>query len=123
MNAPHTPTTKWGDTACLKQLVAKSQHGPLVRRLSAIRYRLLSFSPGETCELIGITTETLRIWILKWNEGGIEALRSKPIPGRPRVIDEKNKDLVIEKIQRNSDDGKPISAIAAYGYLHEKKSP
>jgi putative transposase len=54
------------------------------RRLAAIRALCKGYSRAQVGELFGRSERMVRLWILAFNRGGIDALASKPRPGRPR---------------------------------------
>jgi len=56
------------------------------RRLAAIRALLMGFERAQVAALFGRSERRVRLWILCCNEGGLDALASKPRPGRPRKI-------------------------------------
>jgi hypothetical protein len=55
-------------------------------RLSAMRALLLGYSRQEVCELNDRTDRMVRLWIERFNRGGIDALITRPKPGRPRKV-------------------------------------
>ena len=116
-----TPTDRHGDADVLLPLIRKTRDADYQRRLSAIRYRLLGRSAGETCTLLGIAPSTLRLWVHAWNNGGPEALRTEPRAGRPRKLDADLKNLVVRRIEGLDKDGNPFTALAVHGYLKKTK--
>ncbi|MCB2211722.1 helix-turn-helix domain-containing protein [bacterium] len=115
------PDPRFGDADAVQAAIRKTRDADHLVRLQAIRHRLLGKTVRDVCELLSIQSSTLRNWVHRWNEGGIEALRTRPRSGRPRKIDPDFKDLVVERIGGIDEDGKPWSAIAIHGYL--KKTP
>jgi len=101
--------------------IVKTRDADHLVRLQAIRHRLLGKSVRDVCELLQIHPATLHKWVVRWNDSGIEALRTRPRSGRPRKIDPDFKDLVVERIEGTLDNGEPFTAIAIHGYL--KKTP
>lgn len=55
-------------------------------RLSAIRCLARGISRQEVCEIFCRTDRMVRLWILKYNEAGLDALISKPVGGRTRKV-------------------------------------
>jgi transposase len=56
--------------------------------LEAIRIRAVEqiqggVHPEDVAESLGMDRSTVFAWMAKFREGGIEALRAKPVPGRP----------------------------------------
>ena len=108
------------DAASLLTIIRRIKDGALVRRLSAIRYRMLDHSIDDTVEYFGISTETLRTWVQRWNTGGVDALRTQPRPGRPTKLDPDTKDWVIKQIEGQTPDGSRYKATVVYGHLKKK---
>ena len=70
------------------------------RRLAAIRALLKGFDRGQVADLFGRSERLVRLWILMFNAGGIDALASKPRPGRPRKIKlERLRDLLVPVLE------------------------
>ena len=115
------PTERFGDSDAILALSRQTRDAAYIRRLSAVRYRMLGRTASETCTLLGIASRTLHLWIETCNEGGPEALRTPPRPGRPRKLDADIKELVIERIEGKDKKGRPYSALAIHGYLKKTK--
>ena len=61
------------------------------RRLRAISFLDAGMQPGEIAQRIGVDRRSVRRWkadFLKW---GLQAVRAKPLPGRPAKLDPKAK--------------------------------
>jgi transposase len=56
------------------------------RRLAAVRALCKGFSRGDVAELFGRSERLVRLWVVMFNRGGIDALTSKPPSGRPRKV-------------------------------------
>ena len=70
------------------------------RRLAAIRALLLGLSRAQVGQLFGRSERMVRLWILAFNCGGIDALASKPRPGRPRKVKfERVRDLLVPVLE------------------------
>lgn len=70
------------------------------RRLAAIRALLKGYTRAQVAELFGRSERMVRLWILCFNAGGIDALASKPRPGRPRRIKlERLRDLLVPVLE------------------------
>ena len=66
------------------------------RRMAGIRALLKGYTRAQVAELFGRSERMVRLWILCFNEGGIDALCSKPRSGRPRKIKlERLRDLLV----------------------------
>lgn len=55
-------------------------------RLNTIRSLLLGLSRATLCQQFCRTDRMVRLWIEIFNRGGIDALITKPKPGRPRKV-------------------------------------
>ena len=70
------------------------------RRLAAIRALCKGYSRAQVGELFGRGERMVRLWILMFNEGGIDALCSKPRGGRPRKVRlQKLRDLLVPVLE------------------------
>jgi len=70
------------------------------RRLAAIRALLKGYSREQVGELFGRGERMVRLWILMFKEGGIDALCSKPRGGRPRRVKlQKLRDLLVPVLE------------------------
>jgi len=55
-------------------------------RLAALRALCKGYTRAQVAELFGRSERLLRLWIVLFNRGGIDALASNPRSGRPRKI-------------------------------------
>lgn len=70
------------------------------QRLAALRALLMGFSREQVATLFGRSERMVRLWILCFNEGGIDALASKPRSGRPRKIKlQRLRDLLVPVLE------------------------
>jgi transposase len=58
-------------------------------RIRAVQAVEAGESPEQVVALLGFSRPRIYEWLASYREGGIEALRAKPIPGRPRKLDAK----------------------------------
>ena len=66
----------------LRALSAKCADGAQVRRMLALALVLDGRSRSEAAVLNGMDRQTLRDWVHRYNEAGIEGLKSRESPGR-----------------------------------------
>jgi transposase len=72
--------------AALRAVAGKSDDAAAVRRLLAVALLLEGRSREEAALLNGMTRQTLRDWVHRYNAEGVEGLRSRTGPGRPPVL-------------------------------------
>src|SRR5262249_38102298 len=78
----------------LRELAAGTRDGAAVRRLLAIALGLEGRSRAEAARLNGMDRQTLRDWVHRYNEEGVEGLYSRASPGRPSALtDEQMEEL------------------------------
>ncbi len=74
--------------AALRAVAGKCDNGAVVRRLLAVALLLEGRSREEAALLNGMTRQTLRDWVHRYNAAGVEGLRSRTGPGRPPFLTE-----------------------------------
>jgi transposase len=91
-------------------------------RLSAMRALLLGYSRQQVCELNDRTDRMVRLWIELFNRGGIDALITKPKPGRPRKVKlERVRDLLVPVLENPAQAGQVHwTGVKLHGYLKEQ---
>lgn len=72
----------------LRALAAETDDGAVVRRLLAIALILEGYSRAEAARLNGMDRQTLRDWVHRYNDEGVDGLRSRVVPGRPGALNE-----------------------------------
>jgi transposase len=86
--------------AALRAFAAKSRDAAQVRRLLAVALVLEGCSRSEAAQSGGMDRQTLRDWVRRYNDEGIEGLKSRSAPGRAPALSEEQmaelKALVIE---------------------------
>jgi transposase len=92
------------------------------RRLAAIRALLLGHTREQVSVLFGRSERMVRLWILQFNTGGIDALASKPRPGRPRRVKLKRvEDLLVPVLEDPSLAGQVHwTGVKVHGFLQEQ---
>jgi transposase len=91
-------------------------------RLSAMRALLLGYSRQQVCELNDRTDRMVRLWIELFNRGGIDALITKPKPGRPRKVKlARVRDLLVPVLENPAQAGQVHwTGVKLHGYLKEQ---
>jgi transposase len=72
----------------LRALSGKCRDAAQVRRLLALAMVLDGVPRTEAAACNGMDRQTLRDWVHRYNEGGVDALKSRAIPGRTRYLTE-----------------------------------
>ena len=72
----------------LRVLAARTREGGWVRRLLAIALLLDGHSREAAASANGMTRQTLRDWVHRFNADGVTGLRSRTSPGRPPALNE-----------------------------------
>jgi transposase len=70
----------------LRALAGKTDDGAVVRRLLAVALVLEGRSRTEAASLNGMTRQTLRDWVHRYNTEGVAGLQSRMGPGRPPLL-------------------------------------
>lgn len=70
----------------LRALAGKTDDGAVVRRLLAIALVLEGRCRIEAASMNGMTRQTLRDWVHRYNADGVAGLRSRTGPGRPPFL-------------------------------------
>ena len=65
------------------------------RRRLAVERVLEGYSQQEVAEFLGVAKSSVSEWMTKYRQGGVEALTSKPHPGRPpRLTAEQEQEIL-----------------------------
>jgi len=70
----------------LRALAGQTNDGAVVRRLLSIALLLDGRSRDQAATLNGMTRQTLRDWVHRYNDLGVAGLGSRTGPGRPRRL-------------------------------------
>ena len=72
----------------LRALASKCRDGAQVRRLLALAMVLDGHPRSAAAASNGMDRQTLRDWVHRYNQEGVEGLRTRPIPGRTAYLTE-----------------------------------
>jgi transposase len=72
----------------LRRLARREADGRVASRLIGLANALDGMERGEAARLAGMDRQTLRDWVIRFNEGGVEGLRDRPKSGRRTWLDE-----------------------------------
>lgn len=91
-------------------------------RLAAMRSLLLGYSRKDVCLIHARTDRMVRLWIELFNRGGIDALITRPKPGRPRKVKlERVRDLLVPVLENPAQAGQVHwTGVKVHGYLKEQ---
>jgi transposase len=70
----------------LRKLAARQSDGRIARRILAIASALAGQSREEAARQAGMDRQTLRDWVMRYNELGIDGLADRPRDGRPSKL-------------------------------------
>ena len=93
-------------------------------RLAAMRAMYLGMDRESVCKLYDRSDRMMRLWMTMFNEGGIDALASKPIPGRPRKVKLKRlQDILVPVLEDPARAGElHWTGVKLHGWLKESLS-
>lgn len=74
------------DAALLKLSARQSDDADQVRRLLALAAIYDGASRAEAAQIGGVTRQIVRDWVVRFNEGGPEALVARKAPGKPPLL-------------------------------------
>jgi transposase len=89
--------------SALRTLAGKTDDGAVVRRLLAIALVLEGRCRTEAASLNGMTRQTLRDWVHRYNAEGVDGLRSRTGPGRPPFLTDAQMEELREMVLKGPD--------------------
>jgi transposase len=90
----------------LRELAAGVKNAAQARRLLAIAAALDGYSRAEAAEIGGMDRQTLRDWIIRFNQQGPDGLVNKPSPGGPSKLTDAHKAFLARLVEQG-----PVPAI------------
>lgn len=78
-----------------------TNYARLFRRCQAILLSSKGHRTSRTGEVLDVSTRTVRNWIHRYGENGVEGLRDKPRSGRPPKVTEEYERILLETIRKN----------------------
>ena len=114
-----------GENATLDELKVAMDAAPNMRsyiRLTVIRSLLLGITRATICQQFCRTDRVVRLWIELFNRGGIDALITRPNPGRPRKVKlERVRDLLVPVLENPAQAGQVHwTGVKLHGYVKEQ---
>jgi transposase len=98
--------------AVLRKEAKAETDARIARRILAIANALDGMSREQAARAAGMDRQTLRDWVLRYNEHGLEGLADQPRDGRPPKLEPREKAQLIEIVLAGSDP--ETSGISAY---------
>jgi len=87
------------------QKLARVQSCPRVReRLLGIHNLMLDKNRIEAAKSVGRNPEWLRMWVLRYDAGGLEGLSDKPRSGQPKFLTDEQEQTLIKDILKMQDE-------------------
>jgi transposase len=90
-------------SATLRALAGKCRDGAQVRRLLALAMVLDGHPRSEAASSNGMDRQTLRDWVHRYNEEGVDGLKTRPIPGRTPFLTEQQMAELYELVVKGPD--------------------
>jgi len=90
----------------LRRLAGRVKNAGQARRLLAIAAALDGASRGAAAKVGGMDRQTLRDWVIRFNQQGPEGLINKPAPGAPGKLSKRHKAFLARLVEEG-----PIPAI------------
>lgn len=87
------------DSARLKQCARRSGEADQVRRLLALAAIYDGASRAEAAEIGDVTRQIVRDWVVRFNEGGPEALVTRKAPGQPSRLTPEQRQALAEVVE------------------------
>lgn len=85
----------------LKELMRVDPSSRKRMRVHSILLSNREYSVDEIAKIYEVDRDTVSIWISAWEESKFDGLEDKPKSGRPSILDEKEKELVIQLAEEN----------------------
>jgi len=90
----------------LRMAAAATRNGHVARRLLALALVLEGANRTEAARLCGMDRQTLRDWVHRYNDEGIEGLYDRPLSGRPTRLTQAQQGMVADWINTGADLGR-----------------
>jgi putative transposase len=87
----------------LRRLAAKVKDGAQVRRLLALAAVHDRMNRSEAARIGGMDRQTLRDWVHRFNQHGLEGLVDIKPPGRPSKLSEEQKEVLKQLVEAGPD--------------------
>lgn len=89
------PNKENGSLADVIEAMESSPTKKIYIRFLAVKLLFQYQKPAIVADFLNRDLRTIQRWVASWNEGGIDALLAKPVPGRPHAVPEDKKKIII----------------------------
>ena len=107
----------------LRRLATRVKEAAQARRLLAIAAVLDGSSREEAAKIGGMDRQTLRDWVIRFNEEGPDSLVNKSSPGAPGKLTEEHKAFLVRLVDISVSDDTVYRALKALGFSHVSARP
>lgn len=83
----------------LRRMARQSDDADQTRRLLSIAVILDGGSRTQAAQTGGVGLQVIRDWVLRFNEGGPEALRTRKAPGKPPILTDDQRRLLADAVE------------------------
>lgn len=98
--------------AVLRKLAKSETDARIARRILGVASALDGMSREDAARSAGMDRQTLRDWVLRYNEHGLDGLADRPRDGRPSTLDANEKAELLAIVLAGSDPG--TSGLSAF---------
>ena len=85
---------------------AATRRGDVARRLLALALVLEGSNRAEAARLCGMDRQTLRDWVHRYNDEGVDGLSNRPLSGRPARLTPAQQERVADWVKAGADLGR-----------------
>jgi transposase len=89
--------------AVLRKLAKRETDARIARRILGVANALDGMSRADAARSAGMDRQTLRDWVLRYNEHGLDGLADRPRDGRPPTLDANEKAELLAIVLAGSD--------------------
>jgi len=86
-------------SADLRYFARRCRDADQVRRVLAVAVILDGGSRSEAAKMAGVTLQTVRDWVLRFNEGGPEGLATRKAPGKASILNDEQRARLAEQVE------------------------
>ena len=105
--------------AVLRKLAKSEPDGRMARRMLAIANALAGLSREDAAKAAGMDRQTLRDWVIRYNEHGVEGLADLWAGGRPPKLDAQEKAELLQIVLAGPDpESSGLSAFTREDLVH-----